>query len=137
MGCDLIYDGSCYRAFEVSDGINWLDAQSSCAVWGGDLTSIGVLRDQALLNQYIPDSVGECWIGLHDRDGDGTFQWVDGTTVSHTQWDTDEPGVSTTDKCVELSSTSDRNWKSISCDVTKNSFICEINANSLTTTGMS
>ena len=120
----------------MSDGINWLDAQSSCAVWGGDLTSIDTERDIALLIQYIPDSVGECWIGLHDGYGDGTFQWVDGTSVTYYRWDTEEPGISTTNECVVLISAKSRHWKSISCDATKNSFLCEIDISNITTLGM-
>ena len=130
----MIYGGSCYRAFEVSGGINWLDAQSSCAVWGGDLTSIDLVRDKALLFEYIPNTVGDCWIGLHDRDGDGTFQWVDGTPLSYKRWDIGQPGVATTNECVEMIAPS-RNWRSISCDETKNNFLCEIGLTNITTPG--
>ena len=49
---DLIYDGSCYKVFEVSIPINWIDAQSSCAIWGGDLTSITTERENKLLVHY-------------------------------------------------------------------------------------
>ena len=119
----------------MSDGINWLDAQSSCAVWGGDLTSIDFVRDMALLIQYIPDSVGECWIGLHNRDGDGTFQWTDGTPVTYYRWVTGEPGIANTNECVELISANNRNWESISCETTKISFLCEIDISKITTPG--
>ena len=119
----------------MSDGINWLGAQSSCAVWGGDLTSIDFVRDIALLIQYIPESVGECWIGLHDRDGDGTFQWVDGTPVNYYRWVTGEPGIANTNECVELISANNRNWESISCETTKISFLCEIDISKITTPG--
>ena len=61
--CDLIYDGSCYKVFEVSTTpINWLDAQSSCAIWGGDLTSITTERENNFLYTIIPDTVSSCWI---------------------------------------------------------------------------
>ena len=47
-GCDLAYNSSCYKVFEVSTPINWLDAQSSCAIWGGDLTSITTERERII-----------------------------------------------------------------------------------------
>ena len=119
----------------MSDGINWLDAQSSCAVWGGDLTSFDFVRDKALLFEYIPDSVEDCWIGLHDRDGNGTFQWVDGTALIYERWDTGQPNVTTTNGCVEMIAPRSRNWRSISCDETKNSFLCEIGLTNITTPG--
>ena len=75
--------------FEVSTTpINWLDAQSSCAIWGGDLTSITTERENNYLNTIITSSVGNCWIGLNDRDVEGTYTWIDGTMVSYTDWTT-------------------------------------------------
>ena len=79
-GCVLTYNSSCYKVFEVSTPINWLDAQSSCAIWGGDLTSITTERENNYLYTIIPDTVSNCWIGLNDRDVEGTFTWIDGTT---------------------------------------------------------
>ncbi|KAI6654213.1 hypothetical protein LOD99_11461, partial [Oopsacas minuta] len=96
-GCDLIYEGSCYRVFEARDGINWLDAQSSCAVWGGDLTSITTERENNYLYTIIPDTVSNCWIGLNDRDGDGTYSWIDGSVYSHTNWTGSEQSISDDD----------------------------------------
>ena len=128
-GYDLIYDGSFYRAFEVSDGINWLDAQSSCAVWGGDLTSITTERENNLLYTAISDTVSNCWIGLFERDGDGVYQWVDGTALSYTNWAANEPNTPTTDNCVEMNSNG--NWTNLDCDAERNWFICETNLSNI------
>ena len=124
-GCDLIYDGSCYRAFEVSDGINWLDAQSSCAVWGGDLTSITTERENNLLYTAISDTVSNCWIGLYERDGDGVYQWVDGTALSYTNWTGSAPTAGSTTDCVQMNSIGAGNWIAADCEGTSNSFICK------------
>ena len=124
-GCDLIYNGSCYRAFEVSVGINWLDAQSSCAVWGGDLTSITTERENNLLYTAISDTVSNCWIGLYEKGGDGVYQWVDGTALSYTNWTGSTPtAVSTTD-CVQMNTIGAGNWIAADCEGTSNSFICK------------
>ena len=124
-GCDLIYNGSCYRAFEVSDGINWLDAQSSCAVWGGDLTSITTERENNLLYTAIYDTVSNCWIGLYERDGDGGYQWVDGTALSYTNWTGSAPTAGNTTDCAQMNINGAGNWIAADCEGTNNSFICK------------
>ena len=130
--CDLIYDGSCYKVFEVSTPINWLDAQSSCAVWGGDLTSITTERENNYLNTIIPDPVGNCWIGLNDRDVEGNYTWIDGTGFI-------APTIATivsnniANDCVEIDTTSG-NWVTIDCDTMRNNFLCE--RKSTVTTGL-
>ncbi|KAI6647147.1 Receptor-type tyrosine-protein phosphatase C-like [Oopsacas minuta] len=124
QGCDLIYNGSCYRLFEVSTGINWLDAQSSCAIWGGDLTSITTERENNYLYTIIPDTVSNCWIGLNDRDGDGIYSWIDGSVYSHTNWTGSEPSFSNED-CVEIIRAGEGSWETVSCEITINTFLCK------------
>ena len=132
-GCDLIYEGSCYRAFEVSDGINWLDAQSSCAVWGGDLTSITTERENNLLYTAISDTVSNCWIGLYERDGDGMYQWVDETVLSLTNWTGSAPTDGNANDCVQMNTNGFGSWIAADCEGTTNSFICKYPDNTDTT----
>ncbi|KAI6657349.1 RyPTPR4a [Oopsacas minuta] len=134
QGCDLIYDDFCYRLFEVSDGINWLDAQSSCAVWGGDLTSITTERENNYLYTIIPDTVSNCWIGLNDRDGDGSYTWTDGSVYSHTNWTGMVPSISNED-CVDIIRAGEGSWGTVSCGITRNTFLCK--RSSIITTGAS
>ncbi|KAI6658177.1 Macrophage mannose receptor 1 [Oopsacas minuta] len=136
QGCDLIYEGSCYRLFEVSTGINWLDAQSSCAVWGGDLASITTERENNYLYTIIPDTVSNCWIGLNDRSVEGTYTWIDGSIYSHTNWTGSEPSISNED-CVEILRAGEGSWETVSCEMIRNTFICRRPSNStLTTVGI-
>ena len=120
--CDLIYDSSCYKVFEVSTPINWLDAQSSCAIWGGDLTSITTERENNYLNTLITSSVGNCWIGLNDRDVEGMYTWIDGTTFTQPSFVTtlsnNEANV-----CVQI--INNAYWETVSCTTTLHTFICE------------
>ena len=109
--------------FEVSTSINWLDAQSSCAIWGGDLTSITTERKNNYLNTIFTSSVGNCWIGLNDRDVGGTYTWIDGTTVSYTNW-TSTPSDDINSNCVLINNAGNGMWESVSCDVTLNAFLC-------------
>ena len=122
-GCDLTYNTSCYKVFEVSTPINWLDAQSSCAIWGGDLTSITTERENKYLNTIITSSVGNCWIGLNDRDVEGTYTWIDGTPVSYSNW-TSTPSDDTNSNCVQINNAGNGTWESVSCDMTLNAFLC-------------
>ena len=131
----MIYEGSCYRAFEVSDGINWLDAQSSCAVWGGDLTSITTERENNLLYTAISDTVSNCWIGLYERDGDGMYQWVDGTVLNYTNWTGIAHNDGNTNDCIQMSISGDGSWIATDCEGTTDSFICKKNSTSIVTTG--
>ena len=128
--CDLIYDGSCYRVFEVSTPINWLDAQSSCAIWGGDLTSITTERENNYLYTIIPDTESSGWIGLNDRDVEGTYTWIDGTGFTQPTFGTALSNNEAND-CVRI--VSNRDWESVSCTSTLSSFICR--ASSVITTG--
>ena len=123
--CDLIHDGSCYRVVEVSTPINWLDAQSSCAIWGGDLTSITTVRENNYLNTLITSSVGNCWIGLNDRDVEGMYTWIDGTTFTQPSFVTTLSNNEAND-CVQI--INDADWESVSCASTLNSFICKVSS---------
>ena len=134
-GCDLIYDSSCYKLFEVSPSINWLDAQSSCAIWGGDLTSITTERENNYLNTLITNSLGNCWIGLSDGDVEGTYIWTDGITFSYTNW-TSTPSDDTNSNCVQINNAGNGIWESVSCDMTLNAFLCKKDPSSATTTGL-
>ena len=119
----------------MSTPINWLDAQSSCAIWGGDLTSITTERENNYLNTLITSSVGNCWIGLNDRDVEGTYTWIDDTTVSYTNWTSLPKNVATND-CVRINNAGDGMWEFVSCDMTLNAFLCKRDSSSTVTTGL-
>ena len=119
--CDLIYNSSCYKVFEVSTPINWLDAQSSCAIWGGNLTSITTERENNYLNTLITSSVGNCWIGLNDRDEEGMYTWIDGTAFTQPSFVTTSSN-NEEDDCVQI--INDADWETVSCTTTLSTFIC-------------
>ena len=114
----------------MSTPVNWLDAQSSCAIWGGDLTSITTERENNYLNTLITSSVGNCWIGLNDRDVEGMYTWIDGTTFTQPSFVTTSSNNEAND-CVQI--INDAGWESVSCLSTLNSFICK--ASSVISTG--
>jgi len=77
------YQGICYQLSE-----NTLDYNLSisyCEKIGGVLASIHSLEQ----NQFIWNSVCDvdnCWIGLHDVDMDGSWEWVDGSAYDYENW---------------------------------------------------
>ena len=121
--------------FEVSTLINWLDAQSSCAIWGGDLTSITTERENNYLNTLITSSVGNCWIGLNDRDVEGIYTWIDGTAFT-------QPSIVTilsnneANDCVQINNAGNGMWESVTCDETLNAFLCKRDSSSTVPTGL-
>ena len=119
----------------MSTPINWLDAQSSCAIWGGDLTSITTERENNYLNTLITSSVGNCWIGLNDRDVEGMYTWIDETAVSYTNW-TSTPSHDTNSSCIQINNTGNGIWESVSCDLTLTTFLCKRNSSSTIPTGL-
>ena len=114
--------------FEVSTPINWLDAQSSCAIWGGDLTSITTERENNFLCTIIPDTVSNCWIGLNDRDVEGTYTWIDSTELGYTNW-TSTMSDNSNSVCVQINNTEEGYWYSVNCEDTSNTFMCKRQSN--------
>ena len=110
--------------FEVSIPINWLDAQSSCAIWGGDLTSITTHRENNYLNTLITSSVGDCWIGLNDRSTEGTYTWIDSTELDYTNWKS-SMSYNSRGFCVQINNIDNGYWYSVNCEETSNTFVCK------------
>ena len=117
-GCDLIYEDYCYQTFTVSVGANWNDAQSTCAVWGGDLTSIPTRRVNDFIQTVLPDTTNEYWIGLYEEDV--SLKWIDGSELSFTITPT------RTGSCVAMNT--DGNWFRNDCDILLNNFLCRRNS---------
>ena len=94
------------------------------AIWGGDLTSITTERENNYLNTLITSSVGNYWIGLNDRDVEGTYTWIDSTAVSYKNW-TSSPSDDTNINCVRINNAGNGMWEFVSCDATLNAFLCK------------
>ncbi|KAI6661260.1 Macrophage mannose receptor 1-like isoform X3 [Oopsacas minuta] len=129
-GCDLIYEETCYRAFEHTDGISWFGAQNICTIWGGDLTSIPSERVNNFLYTIVPDTISKYWIGLYDENGDESFNWIDGTQVSYTNYLSNAPKDFNSGSCVVMKT--DGKWKNVNCANRLNDFICRRSHNYIT-----
>lgn len=80
--------GHCYVAWPGP--INWASAQRDCQARGGGLAVITSAGENTLLQSL--GGVSQMWIGLEVlHAATDTFKWVDGETVSYTNFATGEP----------------------------------------------
>ncbi|XP_073730320.1 CD209 antigen-like protein A isoform X2 [Misgurnus anguillicaudatus] len=71
--------------FISSEKKSWNDSRRYCRERGADLIIINDKEEQDLFkNRSETDSI---WIGLSDSDEEGTWKWVDGSTLTTSFWD--------------------------------------------------
>jgi len=72
---------------------SWTKAEEEAVALGGHLVTINDATEQAWV--YSTFGSYDIWIGLTDRDVEGTFQWVSGENSSYRNWDLGEPNNAT------------------------------------------
>jgi hypothetical protein len=87
-----------HRYLFCTDSLTWDDARSRCQAVGSDL----VIIDDAEENAFVAGQISApSWIGLSDRDTEGSFVWLvpggdtRGVAPSYTRWAATKP-----DNCV-------------------------------------
>jgi hypothetical protein len=106
----------CYR-YEEED-LTWNAANARCELAGGYLASLTSASEIGLVLS-MPLAQGP-WIGAHDMDGDGTYQWVSGEPLDGAPWATGEPLA----PCTWLSLQG--NFGTDMCDGPAGDSVCEI-----------
>ncbi|XP_041857538.1 C-type lectin domain family 10 member A-like isoform X2 [Melanotaenia boesemani] len=81
-----MFSCSCYL-FSTTSG-SWDQGREGCRGRGADLVVIDNDEEQEFLTKFAK---GKCWIGLSDKETEGTWKWVDGTNLTLTNWDTNQP----------------------------------------------
>uniref|UniRef100_UPI003AB0B35D hepatic lectin-like isoform X2 n=1 Tax=Centroberyx gerrardi TaxID=166262 RepID=UPI003AB0B35D len=112
---------SCY--FISTEQKNWEESRQACADRQSHLMIINSKDEQDILN-ILNRSV---WIGLTDREQEGTWKWVDGTSLTTQFWYPPQPDNSGQgEDCVEFHNENlpSRGWNDNSCH-NVNYWICE------------
>ncbi|XP_018427204.1 PREDICTED: secretory phospholipase A2 receptor [Nanorana parkeri] len=114
----LPYNRYCYRL--QKEKLNWFQASAACATNGGELMQVNSLAHTEFLMHLLQrEKVTEAWIGMTSKRKDPViFQWSDGSAVTFTSWQRQEPNISQEDNdlCVSTQ-TSDGNWKVKPCTI--------------------
>ncbi|XP_042186362.1 C-type lectin domain family 4 member F-like [Oncorhynchus tshawytscha] len=121
-----------WRTFNTSlyyisnDYKTWEDSRQDCLKRGADLAVINSEEEQVFISQLNTKP----WIGLTDKDSEGTWKWVDGTPLTTAFWSTEEPNDRAVngEDCVSLyyhTQPALKNWNDLACN-TAFMWICEI-----------
>lgn len=88
------YNGKYYKVF-IDDSISWLAAEAKCRKIGGHLVMPKNNDEMAFIksiaNKY---NVYSLWIGGVKPASRSTFNWVDGSVITWTNYKKDQPGIS-------------------------------------------
>ncbi|XP_075960961.1 C-type lectin domain family 4 member E-like [Anarhichas minor] len=117
---------SCYLLSTRSG--SWEESRKDCRDKGADLVIIDSLQEQKFIKSIVTDRT---WIGLSDRDEEGTWRWVDGTPLTEAYWEVppDNGGRNPwwgEEDCAEIvvGQKAERNWNDLRCDRSLH-WICE------------
>ncbi|XP_067417521.1 low affinity immunoglobulin epsilon Fc receptor-like [Emydura macquarii macquarii] len=112
--------GNCYYFSTVRK--NWSYAKQACKDQCAQLIIIENQQEQEFLTK---NSNGKnYWIGLNDINKEGTFKWIDDSSVSYSNWNKGEPNNHPSDEdCVHMYGYG--KWNDASCGMNQDGWICE------------
>ena len=83
--------GNLYRATDLDvTSTSWPEAEARAVDLGGHLVTIGDASEQQWVRETF-SPFASLWIGLNDRDEDGTWEWGSGEAASYRNWAPGEP----------------------------------------------
>jgi cysteine-rich repeat protein len=107
--------GECYRILSPA---NWMTSRDRCVEEGGTLATLNDAIEHLHVHAHVTRSTAVTWIGLSDREREGVFTWVDGSSSTYRFWAPNRP-VSTpnnSDDCVAISLRPDGSWLDLDCN---------------------
>ncbi|XP_067371556.1 CD209 antigen-like protein C [Channa argus] len=116
---------SCYLLSSLSG--SWERGREDCRVKGADLVVIESDEEQTFVLGLTQQPA---WIGLNDKEVEGTWKWVDGTSLIKTYWKKDQPdngGGSSRwgeEDCAHIRNEENTRWNDLSCTASLR-WICE------------
>ncbi|XP_064427995.1 CD209 antigen-like protein 2 isoform X3 [Mirounga angustirostris] len=114
-----LFQGSCYF-FSQTQNI-WKDAISACQNLRAQLVIISGTEEQKFLKSWNTRNNQRTWIGLSDHHNEGSWKWVDNSSLQLSFWKEGEPNNHGDEDCVELYSDG---WNDNRCSV-ENFWTCK------------
>ncbi|KAK2840208.1 hypothetical protein Q5P01_013948 [Channa striata] len=120
-----IFSCSCYFISSVSG--SWERGRDDCRAKGADLVVIDSDEEQTFVSGLTQQSA---WIGLNDREREGTWKWIDGSPLIKTHWAKNQPDNGGGDPqwgeedCAHVRNYENTLWNDLSCSASLH-WICE------------
>ncbi|MDB4407078.1 hypothetical protein N9173_00810 [bacterium] len=114
--------------FQIVEGnFTWQEAKADAEAKGGRLAVLDTQEKIDSLGTYLDEIgfQGQALIGLTDEDQEGEWEWVDGTPLSISNWDVDQP-VNNNNNNQDYVYISDRFWHDTTSTATVNNYLLEI-----------
>uniref|UniRef100_A0A3Q0RHA7 C-type lectin domain-containing protein n=1 Tax=Amphilophus citrinellus TaxID=61819 RepID=A0A3Q0RHA7_AMPCI len=123
------FSGSCY--FLSTESGSWTRARQDCRGKGADLVIIDVNSEQTFLSKLTKSETWS-WIGLTDGCIEGTWKWIDESSLTLRYWEAKQPDNGGGDPkwgeedCAHIRSgkNTEENWNDRSCEADLR-WICE------------
>ncbi|XP_034003321.1 CD209 antigen-like protein E isoform X2 [Trematomus bernacchii] len=80
------FGSSCYLF--STEKASWEQSRQDCTARGADLVIVDSEEEQGFITSMTKKST---WIGLSDREEEGTWKWVDGSPLNLTLWEETQP----------------------------------------------
>ncbi|XP_024917706.1 macrophage mannose receptor 1 isoform X1 [Cynoglossus semilaevis] len=95
-GCPAGWSAYGYSCYWMEESVKtWTEAKTFCTEKDGVLLHIGDIYEQAHFTVVLAGRTGFWWLGLRAHGGDGggvDYIWDNGSPVTFTHWDRDQPG---------------------------------------------
>ena len=126
--CDVEYygDDNVPYLFCWSSRLSWTRSETACQGYGYELVTL----DDDDENTWVADTAyayaaSRWWIGLNDRDTEGTYAWSSGDGVSYTNWAAGEPNdPGGNADCVAIGRNDVDTWSDETCPAAR-PYVCE------------
>ncbi|XP_030283437.1 C-type lectin domain family 4 member E-like isoform X2 [Sparus aurata] len=111
-----MFSCTCYLFSTKTD--SWENGKKDCRDRGAELVIIDTVEKQEFIFKTLKE---DNWIGLNDREKEGTWKWIDGTPLTVGYWRTGEPnnnGPGGEEDCVQIKSgvNAKESWNDVHCD---------------------
>ena len=111
------FGGICYLTSQSCK--NWTEAQKTCQTYSANLINVRNQEENVYAQHRLNGAKG--WIGLNDRDSEGTFVWSDNQPNNFTYWAQNQPNNFNNEDCVHtLGIRHDFMWNDVGCDTCRN-----------------